>query len=379
MSEDIEDPRGVACMTYSSECARELKRRIAKLGILSSRRTFIGTVHSFCFQHIVRPFAHLGGLQIANPICVATSDQKKHCFGMAVANKLGNNVSPWDWELPCSTYRRLHLDRDAPDWLGDNKAAAHVIEEYERLLRSQGLIDFDDMMLLGLRLVEQHEWVRRALNSKFPVLVVDEYQDLGLPLHRLVMAMCFQENGPSTRLFAVGDSDQSIYGFTGAKPDLLRQLSKRPDVETATLKLNYRSRQSLISASEVALGVKRGYRAAQNEDFGLIDFHECKDGLTHQSQHIVRTLVPEILASGTASCLGEIAVLYRTKSEGDVIDEEASKTGMEFIRIDNNAVYPKTPLTRWLENVRHGVRQARTNHRHLFGQLLVITLPSIRG
>ena len=77
MSEDVEDPRGVACMTYSSECARELKRRIAKLGILSSRRTFIGTVHSFCFQHIVRPFAHLGGLQIANPICVATSDQKK--------------------------------------------------------------------------------------------------------------------------------------------------------------------------------------------------------------------------------------------------------------------------------------------------------------
>lgn len=160
--------------------------------------------------------------------------------------------------------------------------------------------------------------------------------------------MCFSQNGPTTRLFAVGDPDQSIYGFTGARPELLRQLSERTDVESVTLQLNYRSRQSLISASEAALGAKRGYRS-NNADVGIVDFHECKDGLTHQAQHIVNTLVPAVLSNGIARSPGEIAVLYCTKGEGDVIGEQASVAGVDFVRVDGNAAYPKTPLTRWLE------------------------------
>lgn len=348
VNEDVEEPRGIACVTYSNECARELKRRLAELSVRPSRRVFIGTVHSFCFQHIVRPFAHLGGLKIPNPIKVATNDQKKQFFGTAVHNVLDGSANPWHWEIPCSRYRRLHLDRDASDWYEDDKAAAHIIEEYERLLRANSLIDFDDMMLLGLRLVESHDWVRRALTAKFPVLVVDEYQDLGLPLHRIVLSLCFAEAGQSTRLFAVGDPDQSIYGFTGAKPELLRTLSERSDVDDTQLKLNYRSRQALISASEIALGSERGYRA-NNQDVGLVDFHECENGLEHQAEFIVSSLIPSLLADEAARSLGEIAVLFRTKGEGNIVAEEAASAGLEFIRTDGNAAYQKTPLTRWLE------------------------------
>lgn len=246
------------------------------------------------------------------------------------------------------TYRRKYLDRDHPSWLEKDEQAARVIEEFERTLRKHGLIDFDDMMLLGLRLIEEHAWVRQVLQARFPILVVDEYQDLGVPLHRLVLSVCFPSDGPATRLFAVGDPDQSIYGFTGAEPELLRTLSKRGDVGSVTLRLNYRSRQHIISASEIVLREERGY-CSVNGDVGVIDFHYCKDGIQQQAQHIANVLVPDFLKRAVARSLGEIAVLYRTKGEGDVIAEHVVKAGYEHVRIDGNAPYPKTPLTRWLE------------------------------
>jgi len=348
LHEDVSAPRGVACVTYSNECARELKRRLSRLGVKADRRTFVGTVHSFCFQQVVVPFAQLGGLNIANPIRVATDAEKDRCFAEALEEAVSTNENPRNWELRCSAYRRKYLDRDQSSWRDNDEQAAQVIEMFESKLRRRGLIDFDDMMLLGLQLIEQHSWVRQVLQARFPILVVDEYQDLGVPLHRLVLSLCFPSTGPTTRLFAVGDPDQSIYGFTGAEPELLRNLAERKDVASVTLRLNYRSRQHIISASEIVLREVRGYRSV-NSDVGVIDFHHCKGGLEHQAKYISTILVPEFIKRGVARSLGEIAVLYRTKGEGDVIAEEVARAGHEHVRIDGNAAYPKTPLTRWLE------------------------------
>lgn len=348
LHEDVKAPRGVACVTYSNECARELKRRLSRLAVNPDQRTFVGTVHSFCLQHVVVPFAKLGGLNIANPIRVATDSERSKCFAAAIAKVVSSDERPSSWDLRCSNHRRKYLDRDHSTWLETDEQAARVIEEFEHTLRKQGLIDFDDMMLLGLRLIEEHAWVRQVLQARFPILVVDEYQDLGVPLHRLVLSLCFPSEGPATRLFAVGDPDQSIYGFTGAEPELLRTLSRRSDVGSVSLRLNYRSRQHIISASELVLREERGYRSV-SDDVGVVDFHHCKNGIQHQAQHIATVLVPDFLKRGVARSLGEIAVLYRTKGEGDFIAEHVAKAGHEHVRFDGNAPYPKTPVTRWLE------------------------------
>lgn len=360
LHEDVKAPRGIACVTYNNECARELKRRLSKLAVKPDHRTFVGTVHSFCLQHVVVPFAQLGGLNIANPIRVATDSEKRNCFAEALGTVVSINENPRNWELRCSNHRRKYLDRDEPSWRDDDSQASYVIEEYERNLRTQGLIDFDDMMLLGLRLIEQHVWVRQALQARFPILVVDEYQDLGVPLHRLVLSLCFPTEGPATRLFAVGDPDQSIYSFTGADPELLRTLSRRSDVGCVTLQLNYRSRQQIISASEIVLGESRGYRSV-NSDVGFIDFHYFEEGIQQQAQRIATVLVPDFLERGVARSLGEIAILFRTKSEGDVIAEQIVEAGYDYVRIDGNAPYPKTPLTRWLEEC---AAWCASNERH---------------
>ena len=192
LAEDVRDPRGIACITYSNECARELRRRLQTLGVEEGNGSiFVGTIHSFSLKHIVAPFALAAGLEIARPIKVATVAEQRKLFDAALTNVMGESARATQFRLPIDAYRRTHLDRNATAWNEDANFAG-VITDYEARLRSAGLIDFDDMMLLGLSLVESHEWVRRAIAAKFPILTVDEYQDLGMPLHRIVINLLFQ-------------------------------------------------------------------------------------------------------------------------------------------------------------------------------------------
>jgi DNA helicase II / ATP-dependent DNA helicase PcrA len=348
IAEDVAAPRGVACLTYNNECARELIRRLAQLGVRNSRNVFIGTVHSFCLKAVVHPYSRMAGLALPDPLRIASSTDQEKLFAKALGRIVSVNERPSEWRGRCDRYRRTFLDRDSQDWRGNDSQTAQVIEEYERLLRSEGFIDFDDMVLLGLRMIESQPWVRRALTARFPVLVVDEYQDLGLTLHRLVMSLCFGQ-GKKARLLAVGDPDQSIYSFTGAKPELLNTLAEDKRVEVVRLKMNYRSKASIVSASEVAIGEKRGYVAASG-DGGIVDFHECQDGFQHQAQFVCSELIPTALKTRTARSKGEIAVLYRSKDQGDIVAECATNAGHDFIRSDGNAPYRCTPFTTWLED-----------------------------
>lgn len=345
LAEDVRAPRGIACITYSNECARELRRRLGDLGVEErDKRVFIGTVHSFALKHIVSPYALTAGMKIPNPIRVAMPDEQRKAFDAAVTEVLGQSARPGQFKVPIDAYRRTHLDRRAASW-NEYPDYAGVIIDYEARLRHAGLIDFDDMMLLGLRLVESHEWIRRTIAARFPILAVDEYQDLGVPLHRMVMSLCF---GTGVRLFAVGDADQSIYGFTGAQPELLRGLAERPDVTAVTLPFNYRSAPEIVAASEAALGELRGY-SAQKTTKGVVAFHYFENGLEEQANAIIDELIPAALKRDDQRSLGDIAIIYTDYNDGNLVSGAAADAGLEFVRIDSGAPIPTTPMIRWLQ------------------------------
>ncbi len=345
--EDTIPPRGVACLTFNNECVKELSKRLARLSVRNSTNVFIGTVHSFCLKAIILPYAKLAGFPIPERFEIATPTESNDCFRQALRQVVGPDEREGSWRPVCDKHRRSVLDRGSAEWLGLDPRPARVIESYERILRERERIDFEDMVLIGLRLVESRPWIRRVLTARFPVLVVDEYQDLGLPLHRLVLSLCFGAE-KACRLFAVGDYDQSIYSFTGAEPDLLLQVAANAQVERIQLRLNYRSRPKIIAASEVALGERRGYEAASG-DGGIIEFYMCKRGVQHQVSFVCNSLVKRVLDSGAARSLGEIALLYRDKSLGDIAAEGVSAARLQFIRSDANAPYRCTPFTTWLE------------------------------
>lgn len=346
LAEDVRPPRGIACITYNNQCARELRHRLGALGIEDGRRAAIGTLHSFCLQHIVLPYARIAGIAVPDPLNVATTEERDKCWAAAVEKILGTDENPRDWMFRCDHYRRTHLDRDKPEWRGDYEDAAKVIESYERRLVKQGLVDFETMVLLGLQLVEQHGWVRKALLARFPVLVVDEYQDLGHALHRIVLCLCFTAG---MRLVAVGDPDQSIYGFTGAEPALLQELGKRDGVEAVQLQLNYRCGATIIRASEVALGESRGFKSGV-EEVGTLDVHHRPQGVDDQVNFICDTIIPDALKRRKGRRMGDIAVLYRNQFDGNDIAKVVEARGWDFIRIDQGNPYPRSPVIFWLED-----------------------------
>jgi DNA helicase-2/ATP-dependent DNA helicase PcrA len=344
LAEDVHAPRGVACITYSQECARELGRRLEMLGLRDAPNLFVGTVHGFCLRHLLIPYAHLARLPIPYPITMATTRQIERTFTRAAESVLGLG-QPYKLHQ-MGKYRRVHLDREAAAWQSDPDLA-NITEAYEALLRNDGLVDFDDLVIFGNQLVARHDWVLPVIRAQFPVLAVDEYQDLGIPLHRIVKRLAFDGG---VRLFAVGDADQSIYGFAGADGALLLELAGRPDVEAVRLQLNYRSAGRIIRASEIALGEVRDYKPRDPARRATIAFVERPGGLEDQADYAIGTIIPAALADKPGRKVGDIAILYRAATIGDSMAERASQAGIDFIRVDTAAPYKKTGLTSWIED-----------------------------
>lgn len=347
LNEDIEEPQGVACLTYSKECARELKEKLSNLGINESSRIFIDTVHSFCLNHVIKPYKHLVNTDLPKEIKVATSKEVRETmlqtFHLTIGKKqryTSNLVTAFN------IYRRTFIDRNSADWKTNNKDISEWIINYENSLRGKGLIDFDDMVLNGLWMIEENRWIQGLLKAKFPVIAVDEYQDLGASLDRIIRVLCIEND---IRLLAVGDPDQSIYGFTGAQPILLNDLADQSEVLKVKLKKNYRSGENIVKASIASLLEERDFVSNRHGE-GSINFYCIKTGIEAQCDYICKVIVPKILADNPSNTLGDIGVLYVDKNDGNRIAEKLSTQGLKYIRVDGNAPYSKNKLTVWIEN-----------------------------
>jgi DNA helicase-2/ATP-dependent DNA helicase PcrA len=370
--EDVIDPRGVACITYNNECAIELETRLAHLGIHTSERSFIGTVHSFALTQVIMPYARcIPGLLPAE-FRVADTAERRGAVETAYRAVFGDDqFNPHERWRFAEEKRRRDIDRTLPAWRDYNPELASFIEAYETDLRRRGLIDFDDMPLIAFRMIQSQHWIREALRARFPILFVDEYQDLGHALHELVLLLCF-EGG--MRLFAVGDADQSIYGFTGANPELLQSLLLRPGVREVRLRFNYRSGAKIIRASLGALGEERDYRGREDAPEGDLAFWTVEGGHDLQASAIAASILPKMLVRHPHE---EVGILYRAAWLGDKIALALDKKAIPYVRTDGNALIKRSSrFARFIEScaawVAGGWREANPPYARLLGQALAM-------
>ncbi|WJT08346.1 ATP-dependent helicase [Vibrio harveyi] len=342
IDEDLSGYGKVACITYSRQCCKELEHRFHKLGLSSVEQLYIGTVHSFCLSQIVSSLAHLVDTDLPQTYTIATESQKSEMFNSAKED-VGQNANYCSISAMTS-YRMTHLERDASFAQIDPILSALVIS-YEQQLRQNNLVDFDDLILISRKLILEQDWIRDVLLAKFPIIVVDEYQDLGKPLHDMVIALA--EHG--VRIVAVGDVDQSIYGFTGAHPELLNNLSERVDFENITMNLNYRSAQNIVTLSDGFAGQQRGILAHNHERIATIAYHLCPRGLEEQIEQALHKAMSYVSPSENRT-LSDIAILYPTAIIGDLVSKKAHELGLNFNRTDNKAPYRKNPLTNFIED-----------------------------
>jgi DNA helicase-2/ATP-dependent DNA helicase PcrA len=280
----VAEPRGIACLTYNNECSLELETRLARLGIAPSDRVFIGTVQGFALSHVMAPYVRCVLPELRPDFRIATRSECRQSIETAYGEVLGDGGNPYDRWRFAETKRRRDVDRTQPVWRGRNPELADFIEAYEADLRRRGLIDFDDMPLIAFRMIQAHSWIQQSLQARFPILCMDEYQDLGHALHELVLKLCFDAG---VRLFAVGDADQSIYAFNGANPELLIGLTKRPGVRVISLRFNYRCGTKIITASMAALAEECGYEASDGTADGIVLFRGMDGDLDAQAKYVI--------------------------------------------------------------------------------------------
>lgn len=343
LAEEVHSPEGVACVTYNTECAREIQARLDQLGVEDDRRVSVGTLHSFCLGQIIMPFGHLTPVEVPRDIRVAAAGVPERLLGEAMATlRIRKDPSQEIW--PFNRFRRDTLVRTAEyGWTPGDGGFTDLAIEYECRMLAEGLLDFEAMISKAYEIVERCPWVRRCVAARFRVLVVDEYQDLGLAMHQMVAQLVF---AGGMRLIAVGDPDQSIYGFQGARPELLRELAGRDDIQSVKLRLNYRSAASIVEASKIALSEERDYEAHRDGE-GIVSFHECTGTFKAQAEFIAKDLVPRLLSRQSA---GEIAVLFPRKYEGDDLEASIQAAGIGYVRLGANAAYPRSPLARLVED-----------------------------
>ncbi|MGW1328231.1 ATP-dependent helicase [Streptomyces antibioticus] len=333
--------RGIACITYTNAAADEIRRRVLKRGVRTDGRITCSTVHAFCLNEILRAYAPLTK-EPAPQAGQVLGDKDaqillQHCF-----DQIGIAETLAQFRTGENTRIRRALACDEPlDAFDPREVAAARL--YEDQLTARGQTDFEAMVTRALRIVREHEPVRDLLHARFPHLIVDEYQDLGGVLHELVVAL---HDLAGIKVFAVGDTDQSVYGFSGADAKYLTALAERDDFRDLPLDVNYRSGQKIIVAAEAALGTSLKRRARDGASPGSVTFHPVEEGLDDHAR-----LACDVAQQAERQQVRpeRIAILYPQR--GPLLDAllgELSSRGVNFL-YERDDKLPTGTLSRFVQ------------------------------
>ena len=316
-------------MTFTNKAAREMAARVESLVGGSLRGGFVGTFHRFALQ-LLRNHAREAGLP--ERFAVADEDEQRQVLDR-VLKKL---EIPSTRLTPRTARSRISAAKNAligPKDLesrarGDaERLIAEVYAAYQDELRSSSAVDFDDMLLGAVSLLERHDAVRKSLASRFRWLLVDEYQDTNLAQARLVRLL----GGKAPNLTAVGDEDQSIYRWRGAEVEnILNFEAEYPTARVVTLGRNYRSAEPILRAAAAVIernSRRRPKKLSSEVGSGV----PVAVYLAADEADEARFVADEIGRLRGSVSAGEIAVLFRVNAQSRPFEAEMVRRAMPYV------------------------------------------------
>lgn len=297
----------VLAITFTNKAANVLKERIADL--LVGRRVWAGTFHGFCALMLR---IHGEAIGVSPDYTILDRDDQRRILRDLLADIDGGSseYKPAEVGAMISHVKnggggRAPLDLSDPD---ERDWFRRILQTYTNRLRAGNLLDFDDLLLRGLRLLKDVEEVREHYQRRFAHVLVDEYQDTNRVQAELLEALL----GPSQNLTVVGDPDQSIYRWRGAVVRNILDFEKDfPGARKVVLERNYRSTRHILEAAEHVIErnldrhAKRLY--TEKEEGKQLRVVCCRD--EDDEAEVVATLIARWQAEGFA--LGDVAVFYR--------------------------------------------------------------------
>ena len=302
-------PQRIAAITFTNKAASEMRERARKLIGKGAQEVMICTFHALGVR-IMRQDGHVLGLKPQFSILDADDVVSilKDCGGTTDAN----TARQWQWTI--SAWKNAGLTGAKNE---NERVAARIMGRYEERLSAYQSVDFDDLIGLPLKLLGQFPEVRERWQAAMGHVLVDEYQDTNATQYEVLKHLV----GERARFTAVGDDDQSIYGWRGATLDNLKRLPQDfPQLKVVKLEQNYRSTSAILrAANNVIEPNPKLYpktlfsELGEGEPVRVID----ADHEEHEADRVVARI--QSLRAGTATSAGgiqyrdykEFAVLYR--------------------------------------------------------------------
>ena len=314
-------PKQIAAVTFTNKAAREMKERVAQsIGKESSKGLIVSTFHTLGFDIIKREYKYLGFK--ANMTLFDEHDQmallKELTADLLQEDKellrtLINRISNWKNDL-CSPQQAMALARDKQE-----QTFAHCYDRYNKQLRAYNALDFDDLIMLPTLLFKQNAEVRSKWQEKIRYLLVDEYQDTNTSQYELIKLLV----GDRARFTVVGDDDQSIYSWRGARPqNMVRLRDDFPALRVIKLEQNYRSSQRILHCANILIDnndhvfdKKLFSNLGEGEKLQII---EAKNE-EHEAERVVGELIAHRFIAKTH--YRDYAILYRGNHQSRLLEK----------------------------------------------------------
>ena len=314
-------PKQIAAVTFTNKAAREMKERVAQsIGKESSKGLIVSTFHTLGFDIIKREYKHLGFK--ANMTLFDEYDQmallKELTTDLLQEDKellrtLINRISNWKNDL-YSPQQAMALARDKQE-----QTFAYCYDRYNKQLRAYNALDFDDLIMLPTLLFKQNAEVRSKWQEKIRYLLVDEYQDTNTSQYELIKLLV----GERARFTVVGDDDQSIYSWRGARPqNMVRLRDDFPALQVIKLEQNYRSSQRILHCANILIDnndhvfdKKLFSNLGEGEKLQII---EAKNE-EHEAERVVGELIAHRFIAKTH--YRDYAILYRGNHQSRLLEK----------------------------------------------------------
>jgi ATP-dependent DNA helicase Rep len=333
--------KNIAAITFTNKAAAEMRERARQLIGKAAKDVVICTFHALGVRMLRQDGAALG---LKPQFSILDTDDITSILKDAGGSVDVATARSWQWVISSWKSAGLNAEMALLQAKDDNECIiAKVMASYEERLSAFQAVDFDDLIGLPLKLLKNHEHVRQKWQAQMGHVLVDEYQDTNATQYEVLKHLV----GDKARFTAVGDDDQSIYGWRGATLDNLRKLPVDfPNLKVITLEQNYRSTSAILRAANNVIGPNPKLfpknlwsDLGEGEPVRVVD----ADTEEHEAERAVARIQSlrsgmEVVATSTAGAapqtqykeLKDFAILYRANHQAKTFEKALRKANIPY-------------------------------------------------